>query len=65
LINLILAGEHFTLIGSVVDDPSLFCMDPDPYPDLDPLPSTRKKVRKTLLSTILWVLIDFLSKKTA
>ncbi len=28
------------------------------------LPSTSKKVRKTLISTILWLLVDFLSMKT-
>ncbi len=40
-------------------------MDPDPDPDLDPDPSINKqKSDKTLISTILRLLFDFLSMKT-
>ncbi len=62
-------------ITSVVDpDPyvfgpfksgSLFCTDPDPYfLRIRILPTTSKKINKTLISTILWLLFDFLSMKT-
>ncbi len=38
-------------------DPSLFCTDPDPS-------IKQKKFRKTFISTILWLIFVFLSKKT-
>ncbi len=55
----------FSLKTSVADpDPSdpnvLGLLDPDPNPD----PSIiTQKVRKTLISTVLWLLFDFLSLK--
>jgi hypothetical protein len=48
-------------LGLPDPDPPLFCT----YPDLDPDPSiTRKKSKKTLISTTLRLLFDFLSTKT-
>ncbi len=44
-------------LGLPSPDPSLFCTDPDPS-------LNKQKVWKTLISTILWLLFDFLSIKT-
>jgi hypothetical protein len=68
------AGVYiFAPLNSVVDleprvrvflglpDPSLFCTDP--VPDPDPSINKPKKVRKTLISTILRLLFDFYLRK--
>ncbi len=45
-------------------DPLVRGMDPDPAPGPSIIKLKFKIVRKTLISTVLWLLFDFLSLKT-
>ncbi len=65
LINFV-CGQIEKLVSSVVD-PNLFWASPirirHYFVRIRVLPSTSKKVRKTLISNMLWLLFDFFSMK--
>ncbi len=51
------------VLGLLNPDPLVRGMDPDPAPDPDPSLIKKKIVRKTLISTVLCLLCNFLSFK--